>query len=150
MLACTSDKGSLHVFDVINVRRNTATPSTPPHSPGKANTANGGCTNSDAKNRWGFLSNIPFGPFQDVYSFASTRFEAGDEPLPNDTMPPVGDSLVLGTRARPVKGVIGWVDESSLVVVGAGKDARWEKFVLGENEDGRFVVREGWKRYLGN
>ncbi len=102
-------------------------------------------SHADAKNRWGFLSNIPFGPFQDVYSFASTKFELGDERL-SSSLP--SDSAVLGT-SKPMKGVIGWIDEHSLLVVGAGTDARWEKFVVTGNEEGRFVAREGWKRYLG-
>lgn len=49
----------------------------------------------------------------------------------------------------PMKGVIGWIDEETLLVVRAGKDARWEKFIVGEAEDGRYVAREGWKRYIG-
>jgi WD repeat-containing protein 45 len=62
----------------------------------------------------------------------------------------LSDNAVLGTT-RPVKGVIGWLNEGSLLVIGAGQDARWEKFVLREGDDGRYVlVREGWKGYLGN
>ncbi|KAI0008282.1 WD40-repeat-containing domain protein [Xylariaceae sp. FL0662B] len=154
MLACTSDKGSLHIFDVPNPRRppsSTAHRPTPPHSPGLPGSSSGGSSsNAEAKNKWGFLSNIPFGPFSDVYSFTSAPFETGDEPLLPSNPRHLGDSPVLGT-SRPIKGVVGWVNERSLVVVGAGQNARWEKFVLQEGEDGRLVVvREGWKRYLGN
>lgn len=85
--------------------------------------------------------------FSDMYSFASAPFEAGDEPLVGDR--PMADMATLGTF-RPPKGVVGWVSEDSLLVIGAGKDARWEKFIITENEEGgRFCVREGWKRYLG-
>jgi WD repeat-containing protein 45 len=146
MLACTSAKGSLHIFDVPplagNGQRASATKNTPPRSP--VTGASGGV--QGATNKWGFLSNIPLGPFQDVYSFASAKFEAGDEP------PTAGlsEAAVLGTT-RPVKGVIGWINEDSLLVVGAGRDARWEKFILGDDQDGRRgLVRVGWKRYLGN
>ncbi|KAI1211961.1 WD40 repeat-like protein [Annulohypoxylon truncatum] len=143
MLACTSDKGSLHIFDVPNPRK--PRPSSPSPSIG------GGSSNAEATNKWGFLSNIPFGPFSDVYSFTSAPFETGEEPLLPSPARAIerGDNTVLGT-SRPMKGVIGWINETSLAVVGAGQDARWEKFVLKE-EDGRTViVREGWKRYLGN
>ena len=137
LIACTSDKGSLHIFDVANPRLSSGRP----HSPGMG----GGSSPADAKNRWGLLSNLPFGLFQDVYSFASTKFELGDD---RASSYPVGDSAVLGT-SKPIKGVIGWIDERSLLVIGAGTAARWERFILGENEEGRFLMREGWKRYLG-
>ncbi|KAI1379070.1 WD40-repeat-containing domain protein [Hypoxylon crocopeplum] len=143
MLACTSDKGSLHIFGVPNPRK--PRPGSPAPSPGGGST-----TKTEAPNKWGVLSNLPFGPFSDVYSFASTPFETGQEPL-LPTNYPDRPSPVLGT-SRPVKGVVGWIDETTLVVVGAGQDARWEKFVLREGEDGgRLVlIREGWKKYLGN
>ncbi|KAI1819307.1 WD40 repeat-like protein [Xylaria intraflava] len=155
MLACTSDKGNLHIFDVPNPRRpsSSAARSTPPVSPSVAsfNLSTGANPNADATNKWGFLSNIPFGPFSDVYSFTSAPFETGSEPLQNNhNMRRLSDNAVLGTT-RPVKGVIGWIDEGTLLVIGAGHDARWEKFALREGEDGRYVlVREGWKRYLGH
>ncbi|KAI0897472.1 WD40 repeat-like protein [Annulohypoxylon nitens] len=143
MLACTSDKGSLHIFDVPNPRK--ARPSSPAPSIG------GGSSNAEATNKWGFLSNIPFGPFSDVYSFTSAPFETGEEPLlPSPARAAErGDNTVLGT-SRPMKGVIGWIGDRSLVVVGAGQDARWEKFVLKEEEGRTVVYREGWKRYLAN
>jgi hypothetical protein len=96
--------------------------------------------------------------FSDVYSFASAPFEVDDDGEGGGSGSgsgggvigglPVSESTTLGT-SKPPKGVIGWVDEDSLLVVGAGKDARWEKFVVREGADGRrFCVREGWKRYL--
>lgn len=152
MLACTSDKGNLHIFDVPKLRRpssSTTRPTPPVSQSGASGLAAGANPNADATNKWGILSNIPFGPFSDVYSFTSSPFETGSEPLLNNqNMRRLSDNAVLGTT-RPVKGVIGWIDERSLVVVGAGYDARWEKFILREGEDGRYVlVREGWKGYL--
>lgn len=86
--------------------------------------------------------------FSDVYSFASAPFEAGDENVIGGV--PLPENTTLGT-VRPAKGIIGWVGEDSLVVVGAGRDARWEKFVITVGDDGRrYCVREGWKRYLGS
>lgn len=81
----------------------------------------------------------------------SAPFALGDEPaLPSPARAVErGDNTVLGT-SRPIKGVIGWTDETTLIVVGAGQDARWEKFEI-QQEDGRSVlVREGWKKYLSN
>jgi hypothetical protein len=89
--------------------------------------------------------------FSDVYSIASTRFAADDnnvEGAGGGDRLPVSESTTLGT-SKPPKGVIGWVAEDALLVVGAGKDARWERFVVQEGSDGRRqCVREGWKRYL--
>ncbi|QLI63471.1 SVP1-like protein 2 [Metarhizium brunneum] len=138
MLACTSDKSTLHIFDIPNTRRQSIQRSqqlgTSDAEPGK----------------WGILGKLPLMPrvFSDVYSFASAPFEAGDETMIGGI--PFSEGTVLGTM-RPAKGIIGWISEDSLAVVGAGKDARWEKFVLVDGENGkRLCMREGWKRYLGN
>ncbi|KAK8074413.1 WD40-repeat-containing domain protein [Apiospora hydei] len=152
MLACTSAKGSLHIFDVPSPGRKGGAPSSPtsPHSPSIGVTSNSGgsAAGGDATNKWGILSSLPFGPFSDVYSFASARFEAGDEPTAGGSGIPEPAS-VLGTT-RPPKGVIGWIDEESLLVVGAGRDARWEKYNLSDEEGKTVLYRQGWKRYLGN
>lgn len=137
MLACTSDKSTLHIFDVPNTRRQSVHRSQQLGADGDAG-------------KWGILGRIPLMPrlFSDVYSFASAPFEAGDDTMIGGI--PFSEGTVLGTT-RPPKGVIGWIGEDSLAVVGAGQDARWEKFVLVDAEDGkRHCVREGWKRYLGN
>ncbi|PKS09565.1 hypothetical protein jhhlp_004182 [Lomentospora prolificans] len=147
LLACTSDKSTLHVFDVPH-------PKKPPKKP--ANTAPApstvfpGVGDGDGRGKWGILGKIPLMPrvFSDVYSFASAPFAAGDETLVGGL--PLSENITPGT-SRPAKGLIGWVTEESLVVVGAGRDARWEKFVIVPGEDGRrYCVREGWKKYLGN
>lgn len=141
MLACTSDKTTLHIFDVPHPRKPSANRSQQPGPPGD---------NGDGAGKWGILSKIPLMPrvFSDAYSFASVPFEAGDEAMIGGIS--FSDGLSLGT-ARAPKGIIGWISEDSLVVIGAGRDARWEKFVIGNGEDGKRVCwREGWKRYLGN
>ncbi|KXJ94136.1 WD40-repeat-containing domain protein [Microdochium bolleyi] len=191
MLACTSDKGNLHIFDVPVGQRRGPSPSSPPRSPGGANpsttgaVATGTSPGDTRTSKWGFLSSIPFGPFGDVYSFASAPFDSGQEPLigPGGMSRAGGSSsgggggagsglgggagggagggpadhnAVLGTTSRPMKGIIGWLDEHTLAVVGAGVDARWEKFVLvqdtadGGGGGGLALVREGWKRYPGS
>ncbi|KAL6901559.1 WD40-repeat-containing domain protein [Trichoderma evansii] len=140
LLACTSDKSTLHIFDVPHPRRPSVRRSPQPSSSG-----------ADADvGKWGILSKIPLMPrmFSDVYSFTSVPFEAGNESMIGGI--PFTEGTVLGTT-RPPKGVIGWISEDSLAVIGAGQDARWEKFTLVDGDDGkRHCVREGWKRYLGN
>lgn len=101
----------------------------------------------DPSQKWGILGRIPLMPrlFSDVYSFASVHFEIGDEPL-------FGASTPLNSQAefRPPKGVIVWTSDQSIMVIGAGRDGRWEKFIIAEGEDGkRYCIKDGWKRYLG-
>jgi WD40 repeat protein len=149
LLACTSDKSTLHIFDVPHPKRGGR------HQQHPHQQQNGGPSDSgggDGRGKWGILSKIPMMPrmFSDVYSFASAPFEVDDEESGSGVIGglPVSESTTLGT-SKPPKGVIGWVGEDTLLVVGAGKDARWEKFVVHEGADGRrHCVREGWKRYL--
>ncbi|KAK5655923.1 hypothetical protein OQA88_5058 [Cercophora sp. LCS_1] len=145
MLACTSDKFTLHIFDIPHPKKGGA--DRPPSSR-KTDGVAGSLDVNDGKGKWGILSKIPLMPrmFSDVYSFTSCPFEAGEEPLTGGL--PVSETTTLGT-SRPAKGVIGWLNDTTLLVVGAGKDARWEKFAVQDGQDGkRVVVREGWKRYL--
>lgn len=134
-LACTSDKATLHIFDLAQQRRQST--QSPP-------------TGDADASKWGILGRIPLMPrvFSDVYSFASAPFEVGDEGAIGGIA--FSEGATLGT-VRPSKGVIGWINDDNLVVVGAGRDARWEKFVLFSDDEGkRHCAKEGWKRYLGN
>lgn len=80
--------------------------------------------------------------FSDTYSFASNTFHTGDEPL-------AGLGVVEAGK-RPLKGILGWPNDQSVIVLGAGNEGRWEKFVIAEGEDGKRVcVKDGWKKYLG-
>ncbi|PKX97115.1 phosphatidylinositol-3,5-bisphosphate binding protein HSV2 [Aspergillus novofumigatus IBT 16806] len=137
ILAVTSDKSTLHLFDIPHPR-NHSRRSQSPSSPSEEGT----------NQKWGILGKIPLLPrvFSDVYSFASAHFEIGEESPPGSLyVPPLGTSF-----ARPSKGVLGWPDDRTILVVGSGRDGRWEKFVIREGDDGkRHCVREGWKRYLG-
>jgi len=99
--------------------------------------------------KWGILGKIPLLPrvFSDIYSFASAHFEMGDE-IPTGLTASLNDGLA--GYGRPNKGLIGWTSDHSLIIIGAGLDGRWEKFIIAEGEDGkRYCVRDGWKRYLG-
>lgn len=133
-LAVTSDKSTLHLFDIPASSQPKPDPS---------------------KHKWGSLSLAgPLLPrqFSDTYSFASAKFEMGDEPLawgPHSKSATLTASTPGVPGGRPTKGLIGWLDEQTLIVIGAGQDARWEKFIVGIDQVGKRVVyREGWRHYL--
>ncbi|KAJ0123244.1 wd repeat domain-containing phosphoinositide-interacting protein 4 [Diaporthe amygdali] len=150
ILACTSDKGTLHVFDVPSQEnlKDLQSPSSPislsfPASRPSATAA----AVEEGRGKWGLLGKMPFMPraFSDQYSFASAPFEIGDEPTGG--LPALSNIASLGTT-KPPKGILAWTDEDTIIVVGAGIDARWEKFKVELDDDGRRRVRrEGWKRY---
>ncbi|KAM3151108.1 SVP1-like protein 2 [Botrytis cinerea] len=149
LLAVTSDKATLHVFDIPH-------PSKPPRSESATGhrrlTSLGGggsptTPDSDARNKWGILGKLPLMPrlFSDIYSFATATFSIGEEPLSTSSNPLTASDA--GPKAS--KGVIGWTSDESLIVVGAGTDSRWEKFIIAEGEDGkRYCIRDGWKRIM--
>ncbi|KAI9696370.1 MAG: Phosphatidylinositol 3,5-bisphosphate-binding protein [Candelina mexicana] len=156
LLAVTSDKSTLHIFDLPH-------PQTAP--PIESTTTKGRHSPSifpsqvikedNNSQKWGVLGKIPLMPrvFSDAYSFTSAHFELDDEPQFGP------GSALSGSRAvpipgipggRPPKGIIGWTSDDTLIVIGAGRDGRWEKFIIGEGDDGkRRCVRDGWRRYLG-
>jgi len=151
LLAVTSDKSTLHVFDLPHPTKATRSDATSA-SRRLTSMGNGGSPvigEDNGSQKWGILGKIPLLPrvFSDIYSFASAHFEIGDEePLGG----PLASDTPSGRGARPQKGVIGWTSDQSLLVIGAGRDGRWEKFIIAEDEDNkRYCVRDGWKRYLG-
>ncbi|KAJ5573979.1 phosphatidylinositol 3-5-bisphosphate-binding protein [Penicillium hispanicum] len=137
LLAVTSDKSTLHIFDIPrthHIARRSQSPAS---------------TNEEGTNqKWGILGKLPLLPrvFSDVYSFASAHFEMGGEIAPcSPSLPPLGSSL-----GQPAKGAIGWINDQTLVVIGSGREGRWEKFTLRDGDNGkRYCMRDGWKRYLG-
>lgn len=137
LLAVTSDKSTLHIFDIPH-----------PHQIAYRSQSPASSSEETTNQKWGILGKIPLLPrvFSDVYSFANAHFEIGDEAAPGSPYtPPLGSSL-----GRPPKGVIGWFDDQTILVIGSGREGRWERFVLREGEDKRrYCVRDGWKRYLG-
>ena len=154
LLAVTSDKATLHVFDlpsVIATSRQGSMASNRPHRNSNASSTSGNVEESN-RQKWGVLGKIPLLPrvFSDVYSFASAHFEIDDAPQ-ND----LGKSAIAPIPGipggKPRKGVIGWKNDFTILVLGAGRDGRWEKYVLADGDDGRrHLVRNGWKRYLGS
>lgn len=161
MLAVTSDKSTLHVFDLPPTA--SSQPQRPPTSPLSPSSRRRSQSpqlplpeeQAPPPQKWGFLSRIPLLPrvFSDIYSFTSTAFEMGDESPYQNTLSYLP---ALGSLPnRPQKGILGWIDNATLICVGTGRDARWEKFRIGEKAAmvekaaGRKIWRDGWKKYLG-
>lgn len=124
LLAVTSDKSTLHIFDIPNGVNAPANPDPKTH-------------------KYGILSKVPLLPrqFSDTYSSASTHFEMGDEP----------GSTAENARSAgyPTKGSLGWLDDQTVLIISAGQDARWEKFLVVEQQTGHKVVyRDAWQRFL--
>lgn len=154
LLAVSSDKATLHIFDLPhslqNSRNDTASNSKPHRHSNSFSTT--GSSEDGNNQKWGILGRIPLLPrvFSDVYSFTSVHFEVDDDP---QTSLGFGGAIPIpgipGGKAR--KGIIGWTNDWTILVIGAGRDGRWEKFALREGEDGkRHCVKGGWKRYLGS
>ena len=142
LLAATSDKATIHIFDIPKLSTSI---STGPSNHLEVNSASSTCEGKETNNsrKWGVLGRMPLLPrvFSDIYSFASAHFEIGDDQL---HMPSNVDSGL-----QVPKGVLGWIDDEALIVLSAGLDSRWEKFLIVQNGDGtRHCVRKGWKKYL--
>ena len=159
LLAVTSDKSTLHIFDLPQLFQEHASEYTNnDRQRGTGIISSAAGTGDGGRQKWGILGKIPMMPrvFSDIYSFASAPFETGNEPTTAGPIRP-GTSQASSTmqtggvsRGRPPKGVIGWTSDQSLVVVGAGSDGKWERFVIGETQTGeRYCIRDGWRRYLG-
>jgi hypothetical protein len=150
MLAVTSDKSTLHLFDLPQLSSNKA-PSAKTGSPAPVASLS---EEDAASHKWGFVGKIPFLPrvFSDEYSFASVPFETGDDPTPGVNLVGAPYRPIPGIPGgRAAKGIIGWLDDQTILILGTGRDGRWEKFVVGSNHEGkRYCQRQGWKRYLGN
>ncbi|KAI9814545.1 MAG: Phosphatidylinositol 3,5-bisphosphate-binding protein [Thelocarpon impressellum] len=157
LLAVTSDKSTLHVFDLPHTSHSHAESSNHDRQRGSLASVSTPATAPEDGDyqKWGILGKIPMLPrvFSDLYSFTSAHFEIGDESLssPGGSRSPATNGMLTGMPGgRPAKGLIGWTSDESLVVVGAGRDGRWERFLIGEGDDGkRHCFREGWRRYLG-
>jgi len=150
LLAVTSDKSTLHIFDLPHPLRDDYK-----NSPqiGTASSIHSiGSIDETPNQKWGILGKIPLLPrfFSDIYSFTSAHFETVDDPsIGGVGAPYVPIPGIPGGKAA--KGIIGWLNEYTIMVIGAGRDGRWERFIVGTADDGRrHCVRNGWKRYLGS
>lgn len=160
-LAVTSDKSTLHVFDLTQLpgRSQQSSSSSNRHGSQSPQIISPAADDEAPQNKWGFFSKIPLLPriFSDTYSYSSAHFEMGDEGAPT------GSNLTylpaLGSMpARPMKGILGWKDNNTIIVIGTGRDSRWERFRIGdrvvmqgqEEVLKKEVWKDGWKRYLGS
>ena len=138
-VAVSSDKGTLHVFDLETTAQRGNV------SPDRNNS-------QSTDHKWKMLAKLPLLPrqFSDTYSNCSTPFSLGDDYTASHSNASTVASALQGVPGgRPTKGLLGWLDESTVICIGAGQDARWEKFVVGYDQEGkRAVWREGWRRYL--
>jgi len=125
----------------------SATTATGGSADGAAEASDGGPLAHPAR-KYGGLADLPYAPrfLRDAYSSLSARFEVGDE---SHHVPPGALLQERYADGRPPKGRIAWVGDDEIVVVGAGRDARWEKFRIGFDVEGRRgIERVGWKYYL--
>lgn len=130
-------------------------------------------------NKWGTLAKLPFAPrvFSDTYSVASCTFDPGNDAggtLTKEAGTSIAKDPSTGAFAKdkrgrytmdededfvdilpgvpggsPPKGVAAWIDEETLVIVNAGRDARYERFLVrADGRGGTVVGRTAWKRYL--
>ncbi|KAI9762006.1 MAG: Phosphatidylinositol 3,5-bisphosphate-binding protein, partial [Chaenotheca gracillima] len=138
LLAVTSDKSTLHIFDLPHPLYGTVPPNADSSRGGRSSAGSPTLPSSNEESsmqKWGILGKIPLLPrvFSDTYSFATAHFEIGEEPLarPSSAVSNSANAITTGMPGgRPPKGLIGWTGDQTLVVIGAGQDARWERFVV--------------------
>ncbi|KAF2868075.1 hypothetical protein BDV95DRAFT_157039 [Massariosphaeria phaeospora] len=136
MVAVTSDKATLHIFNL------------PSGTAGQTPEA------EEKTHKWGLLSKLPLLPrhFSDTYSSATTKIELGEEPEgrgPHSKSATFNAGIPGVPGGKPTQGLIGWLDDETLIVISAGQDAPWEKFKVAVDDTGkRVLTREGWKKYL--
>ncbi|KAI9653163.1 MAG: Phosphatidylinositol 3,5-bisphosphate-binding protein [Bathelium mastoideum] len=165
-LAVTSDKSTLHIFDLPPLRGaaaadRAASPAPPAEGPNwEMVSSDPHLPNAPNTKKYGIFSTLPLMPrvVTDTYSLTSAHFEIGDEPegwapagaVNRPGISPSRSVPIPGVPGgRPPKGVIGWLNNETMVVLGAGYDARWEQFSLRSADEGRRVlVRDGWRRYM--
>ena len=134
LLAVTSDKATLHIINLPHPISNSQNKVDGNSRSNRYSSTSQNNQNEDGNNqKWGILGKIPLLPrvFSDVYSFASTHIEIDDEPQTalgmGGTIPIPG---IPGGKAR--KGILGWKDDRTILVIVSGRDVIWEKFVLVE------------------
>ena len=153
LLAVSSDKSTLHIFDLPTTNQ-SRTGSMNSNRPDRNSNGFSMAASAEESNnqKWGILGKIPLMPrlFSDIYSFTSAHFEIDDNPQTD--LGERNDIPIPGIPGgKPKKGIIGWKDDNTILVIGAGRDGKWEKFIIGETHEGkRQLMRSGWKRYLGS
>lgn len=164
-LALTSDTNTLHIFHLPQPADKTAKQQRQSLESNSSPQRRSDQASQDASapylnlQKWGGLSKIPFAPrlFSDFYSFVTATFDPGREDdrdhykvqslseTGGNGPPSSGGNVGKGTR----KGVVGWIDDETLVVISAGADARYERFALDLFDSGQAVCRRvGWSRFM--
>lgn len=173
LLACTSDKGTLHIFDIPHQatgdgpgltgggRQIGGVPSDVGGDWAYEESDGGVSFPSDQRadpnrskdggggGRWGVLGKIPFMPkyFRDTVSFASAEFSMDDGPGAN-RIREADEATAMG-RSRLPLGTIGWPNDNTVVVLGTGVEPKYERFVISTGNEGqRVCVRQAWANYL--
>ncbi|KIH93747.1 phosphatidylinositol-bisphosphate-binding protein [Sporothrix brasiliensis 5110] len=172
LLACTSDKGTLHIFDIPHQttsdgpgpaggsRQSGGVPSDVGGEWAYEESDGGVSFSSDQRadptrsgdsrsGRWGVLGKIPFMPkyFRDTVSFASAEFAMDDGPAANRIRE--ADEASAMRRSRLPLGIIGWRNDNTVVVLGTGLEPKYERFVISTGNEGqRVCVRQAWANYL--
>lgn len=121
-IAVTSDKGTLHIFDVLHTASDGQRPSS------RGGPSEQSPTHTESNKRFSLLGQLPLLPkyFRSEWSFAQARVE--------------------GTG----RNTIGWVNEDTLVVI-SPEDCKWEKFVIlnaPHTESGKACEREAWRNFV--
>ncbi|KAF3902225.1 hypothetical protein ABW21_db0209466 [Orbilia brochopaga] len=126
-LAVTSDKGTLHIFDVLP--QSSATPDSParPSSMGSGS-SEPAAPHTESNKRFSLLGKLPLLPkyFSSEWSFAQAKVE--------------------GTGRNSV----GWTNEDTIIVTST-QDCKWEKFVIlnaPHTESGKACEREAWRNFV--
>ncbi|KAK6542640.1 Phosphatidylinositol 3,5-bisphosphate-binding protein [Orbilia ellipsospora] len=125
-LAVTSDKGTLHIFDILPSSSSAADTPPRPSSGGSEAAATGSHTESNK--RFSLLGKLPLLPkyFSSEWSFAQAKVE--------------------GTGRNS----IGWTNEDTITVTST-EDCKWEKFVIlnaPHTESGKACEREAWRNFV--
>ncbi|KAL9081951.1 MAG: hypothetical protein Q9159_006868 [Coniocarpon cinnabarinum] len=153
-LAVTSNTNTLHVFNLptSHLQQRVAPPPSSPRALSASPRADQQSVQSSPSpvsaspptdsgsylnwQKWGSLAKMPFAPrvLTDVYSFAHVAFDPGQDEFPG---------------VDRTKGLVGWVDDETIVVLSAGKDARYERFELKLDDNEPATLRRvGWSRYM--
>ena len=166
LLACTSDKGTLHIFDIPHQAAGDAVSGVPSEVGGewayedsdagvsfasdpRADPTRGGDGRGGRGGRWGVLGKLPFLPkyFRDTVSFASAEFAMDDGPGTN-RLREADEAAAMGRTRLPL-GTVGWPNDNTVVVLGTGVEAKYERFVISTGSEGqRICVRQAWANYL--
>ncbi|KAJ6260687.1 hypothetical protein Dda_4914 [Drechslerella dactyloides] len=127
-LAVTSDKGTLHIFDVLPPSAAPASDTQQRPSSMGSGSSEPAATHTESNKRFSLLGKLPLLPkyFSSEWSFAQAKVE--------------------GTGRNSV----GWTNEDTVVVTST-QDCKWEKFVIlnaPHTESGKACEREAWRNFV--